>query len=67
MKAKIDITSAGAPIFDDSKKRERISREIDAKVANSSVPDTFKKMRKSMDQVTPGDWKSKDCIDGKMP
>lgn len=27
----------------------------------------FTKMKKSMDQVTPGKWKSKDKVDGKMP
>lgn len=64
---KIDITSAGAPIFDDSKAQKKMSTQIDAQIANSTSSNEFTKMKSSMDQVTPGKWKSKDCIDGKMP
>lgn len=55
-KKKFDITSAGAPIFDDTKAQKRMSRQIDAQVKNSDSKDVIKKMKSGMTscQVTPG-------------
>lgn len=38
-----------------------------AKDAGAPIKKILSDMDKFKTQVTPGDWKSKDCIDGKMP
>lgn len=70
LSSKIDITAAGVPAFDDSKAYEEAAKKNRdnmqaTKDLKKNLDGVMKMLKGYTSQVTPGDFKSKNCIDGK--
>lgn len=70
LSSKIDITAAGTPVFNDMKAYEEAAKKNaddrqGVKDLKKNLSDAMTKLKGYSSQVTPGEFKSKDCIDGK--